>query len=133
MKFFRFQKKSRLFLCIIAVTVFLRSFIAPGYMIRASADSFGIVFCDGPVSVNVQQQDHPAHQHHGGDKKVNDEIHISPVCSQWSTSSQIVFDSLVAVVQAAPGDSVYNNHYTPDPFRKYSAPVRFIRGPPPIS
>lgn len=71
-------------LCVVAVAVFLRSFIAPGFMIKASAeDGLAIIFCDGPVSMVVSQYEHSGHQHHGDDA-AQKEIHISPICGQWS-------------------------------------------------
>lgn len=69
------------------VTVFLRSFIAPGFMLSVSPDKgLGIIFCDGPVVVYSQEDTSP-HHHHDGDDEASDTVtHISPVCSHWSTS-----------------------------------------------
>lgn len=131
MKYFRRQQRSRFFLCIIATAILLRSFIAPGYMLRTSAEEgFGIIFCDGPVTVNIKQNDHTPHQHHGDDTDVNEEVHISPVCSQWSTSSQLVFHSELEPVHPVTAGSGYFNHYKLTPYRKFSDPARIIRGPP---
>ncbi len=69
------------------VTVFLRSFIAPGFMLSVSPDKgLGIIFCDGPVAVYSQEDTSPHHHHDGGDEASDTVTHISPVCSHWSTS-----------------------------------------------
>lgn len=100
MNFFRRKQNVIKLIWVISLAVFLRSFIAPGYMISASAeDGLGLIFCDGPVSLNIQQDQssghHAEHQHHGNnDDEVQQEIHISPICSQWSTSSLLVINTL---------------------------------------
>ena len=134
MCYFRRQQNLRTFLCIIAVAVFLRSFIAPGYMLKASAeDGLGIIFCDGPVSLYIPQDDHSAHHHHGDDSDTQQETHISPICSQWSTSSLLVFNTIVVPVRLDAERTVYSYHYTTPYFQQYSDFTRVIRGPPSLS
>ncbi|NIW48711.1 MAG: hypothetical protein GWN30_29310 [Gammaproteobacteria bacterium] len=69
------------------VTVFLRSFIAPGFMLSVSPDKgLGIIFCDGPVAVYSQEDTSPHHHHDGGHEASDSVTHISPICSHWLTS-----------------------------------------------
>jgi hypothetical protein len=85
--FFRRPQSLKSCLWLIVVTVFLRSFIAPGFMLSVSPDKgLGIIFCDGPVAVYSQEDTSPHHHHDGDDGASDTVIHISPVCSHWSTS-----------------------------------------------
>lgn len=130
MRFLRKSKNPGYLLYIVAVAVFLRSFIAPGYMLKASAeDGLAIIFCDGPVSMYTPQDEHTGHHHHGeGDAQK--ETHISPICSQWSTSSVLVFNSIVEPLGLDKTLSLYINHYTTPYLQQFSDTNRVTRGPP---
>ena len=96
MQYFRQKRKIINLTRVISLTVILRSFIAPGYMLSASIDDgLELIFCDGPVSLTSTDDDHSSHhRHHNIDDGIEQEIHISPVCSHWSTSSVLVLNTL---------------------------------------
>ncbi len=103
-------------------------------MIKASAEEgLGIIFCDGPVTLYIPQDDHSGHHHHGSDSDVEQETHISPVCSQWSTSSVLVFNTVIEPVQIDSIRSEFINHYVAPSYQEYSDFTRVIRGPPDYS
>ena len=133
MRYFRQRRNIRSLLCIVAVAVFLRSFIAPGYMLKTSAeDGLSIIFCDGPVSLYSTQDEHEGHHHHG-DGDAQKEIHISPICSQWSTSSVLVFSSIVEPQGLDVQRTEYSYHYTTFFLQQFSDTTRVTRGPPAYS
>lgn len=133
MHFIYRPQKLRLILVFIVISVFLRSFIAPGYMLKTTAeDGLGIIFCDGPVTLYVSQDNHTAHTHHDGDNNsdVQNEIHISPICSHWSTSSMLVFNTNIGPIRFDLKYSAFNNNYITPIYREYSDNTYTIRGPP---
>lgn len=130
MHFFRRRKNLKLLPWLLACAVLLRSFIAPGYMLSASAeDGLGIIFCDGPASL-VSESEHSGHHHHdGGENQAG--VHISPICSKWSTSSLL----LVPYTDIVPVFALYSSlRETPDQQsaipRQFPFSKRIIRGPP---
>lgn len=130
MYLFRRKNSLRYFPWLLAVAVLLRSFIAPGYMLTISSkEGLGIIFCDGPVSLEHGHDGHAAN-HHGGDDATQDEVHLSPICSQWSTSSLLVFTAIFEPelfdVIRAEFDPGYNTPH----FQQYSCNNYVIRGPP---
>ena len=128
---FRKNHYFRYTLCIIAVAVFLRSFIAPGFMLKASAeDGLDIIFCNGPVSANVSNDGHSEHHHHGDTNKVKQEVHISPICSQWSTSSQLLSNTIIIPFQFNVKITTVFNQYTPGYIQRFAPTSRITRGPP---
>ena len=130
MRFLRPGNNPRILLYVVAIAVFLRSFIAPGYMLKASAeDGLGIIFCDGPVSLYISPDEHTGHHHHG-DGDAQKETHISPICSQWSTSSVLVFNSIVDPLGLDTAQTVYSVHYTTPYLQQYPDSTRVTRGPP---
>lgn len=133
MRYFRKRHNLRSLLCMVAVAVFLRSLIAPGFMLKASAeDGLTLVFCDGPVSMVVSHDEHSGHQHHGeGDAQK--EIHISPICSQWSTSSVLVFNSIIEPLGLGVQNTEYSHFYTTLFLQQFSNTNRVTRGPPAYS
>ena len=126
----RRKKSLRLFPWLLAMAVLLRSFIAPGYMLAISSEEgLGIIFCDGPVSLERGHTDHAANSH-DGDKATQDEVHISPICSQWSTSSLQV---ITAVFEPAVFDEsrFEINRFSNTPYyQQYFCNKGIIRGPP---
>ncbi len=127
---------------IISLSIFLRSFIAPGYMISASAENgLKLILCDGPVSLNVQQDqhsdhnahnDHSAHNEHSNDDASN-EIHISPICSQWSTSSLLVINTLFEPANVIAIHHNQQTQYQTRLFQQVFNNNHDIRGPPSLS
>lgn len=104
-------------------------------MISASAeDGLGLVFCDGPVSLNIQQDEHSEHQHHGdNDDEALKEIHISPICSQWSTSSLLVIHTLFEPPFIISTRIKQQTHYQTSLFQQFFDRTRNIRAPPVLS
>ena len=74
--------------------IYLRSLIATGFMLAVSGNGLGIIVCDGPVSFRPAVSEHSRHEHHhtSGNTE-NSQLNISPTCSDWSTSSLLVFNS----------------------------------------
>lgn len=132
MPFFRHKRNLKVFPWLLAAAVLLRSFIAPGYMLAASAGTgFAIIFCDGPVSINSKNDEHAAHHHYSDDgDQVRSEIHVSPVCSDWSTSGLLVFNAIFEPVlfDAKPAET--GPDYDTPPFPQRPDNTRTIRGPP---
>ena len=130
MNLFRRKKSLRIFPWLLAVAVLLRSFIAPGYMLGISSEEgLGIIFCDGPVTLERGHADHNAHQHDGEDA-TGSAVQLSPICSQWSTSSLLVFTAIFEPalfdVIRAEVDTFYNiPHY-----QQFYCNNCVIRGPP---
>lgn len=129
MRFFCRHKNLRIHLYLIGLAVVLRSFIAPGYMLSISADGgLGLAFCDGPVAM-YQAKDSHHHHDHGGDNE-SSESYVSTTCSFWSTSSLLVFNT---VLEAEPVTVIrYQNQivYQAPNIQKILANSRVIRGPP---
>ena len=129
MRFFRCHKNLRIHLVLIGLSVVLRSFIAPGYMLSISADGgLGLAFCDGPVAMYQANDSHNHHDHHGDSGAA--ESHISTSCSFWSTSSVLVFNS---VLEAEP--VIVTRHQNQFPYqtqnqKHFIVNFRVIRGPP---
>ncbi len=135
MNYFRRKQNSINLVWIIALAVVLRSFIAPGYMLSTSIeDGLGIVFCDGPVSLNTQQEDHSKHHNHGDDNdEAQQEIYISPICSQWSTSSLLVINTLFVPAFIISTRVKQHTHYQTPLRQQFFDSTRDIRGPPSLS
>lgn len=130
MYLFHRKKSLRFFPWLLAVAVLLRSFIAPGYMLAISSDEgLGIIFCDGLVSIDRGHADHAAN-HHGGNDVTQDEVHISPICSQWSTSSLLVFTAIFEPVLFDVIRAEIDLGYNTPHFQQYSCNNCVIRGPP---
>lgn len=129
MRFFCRHKNLRIHLYLIGLAVVLRSFIAPGYMLSISADGgLGLAFCDGPVAM-YQAKDSHHHHDHGGDNE-SSESYVSTTCNFWSTSSLLVFNT---VLEAEPVTVIrYQNQivYQAPNIQKILANSRVIRGPP---
>ena len=93
----RYAKRMKLLPWLLSAVLVLRSFIAPGYMLSVSAENgLDIVFCNGPVSIEGHM-DRYGH-HHGDEHSTHGEKHLSPICSQWSTSSLLVFNAVFEAV-----------------------------------
>lgn len=130
MHFFRRARTLRFFPWLLAAIVLLRSFIAPGYMFSVSAEAgLGIIFCNGPVSIYSEHERHAAH-HHGDDHANQGGVHISPVCSDWSISSLLVFAPIFEPVLFDATLSDISVAYNTPFFQQYSVSPREIRGPP---
>lgn len=131
MQYFRRRKTLRILPWLLASAVVLRSFIAPGYMLSASAeDGLGIIFCDGLVSL-VLQTEQSGHHHHHDSGEIGTEVHISPICSKWSTSSIL----LVPETDILPVFALYSSlretpEHQPAVPRQFPASKRVTRGPP---
>ena len=90
----RFNCRKTLTRLIVAM-VLLRSLIATGFMLAVSGIGLEIIVCDGPVSFRPTVSENSGHKHHhSSDHTENSQLHISPTCSDWSTSSLLVFNSL---------------------------------------
>ncbi|MFT5426468.1 MAG: hypothetical protein ACI9ZT_001409 [Gammaproteobacteria bacterium] len=132
MRFFRRHKYLRIHLILIGLAVFLRSFIAPGFMLSISADGgLGLAFCDGPVVMYQSSDSHDHHSHDGNEGEA--ESHISTSCSFWSTSSVMVFNT---VFEAEP--VIVSRHqnqiiYRPSNLQRFIPNSRVTRGPPAYS
>ncbi len=133
MYFFRRKKILYKLIWFISLSVFLRSFIAPGYMVSASAENgLGLILCNGPVSFNIQQDQHSEHHHHDNHSNddVSNEIHISPICSHWSTSSLLVIDSLFKPENVKAIHVKQHTQYITRLFQQVFNNNHDIRGPP---
>ena len=131
MHYFRRKKSLSRFIWVIALAVVLRSFIAPGYMLSASAtDGLSIIFCNGPVSLDVNSDDHAAHHHDGNSDEIQQQVHISPTCGHWSTSSMLVFNTFQAQLLDGAITGIYEYTYKPLLLKRNSVNTRVIRGPP---
>jgi len=132
MQYFRRRKTLRLLPWLLACALVLRSFIAPGYMLTASAeDGMGIIFCDGLVSL-VSQSDHSGHHHHHGSDEVQAEVHISPICSKWSTSGLLVINTFY-LPETSPSAVLPESNYQAPFIRQFTNVLRPNRGPPSFS
>ena len=130
MRFSRRHKNLRIHLYLIGLAVVLRSFIAPGYMLSISTDGgLGLAFCDGPVAVYQVDKSHDHHDgHDGGDEAAVS--HISTGCNFWSTSSVIVFNSVLQVEPVVvTGQQDQIPYQTPN-LENFNVNSRVIRGPP---
>ena len=130
MLFPRYRKNSAYITWLLAAAVLLRTFIAPGYMLAASADAgLRIIFCEGPVAVESGQKQHAGHQH-GSEHANEGEIHISPICSQWSTSSLLVLNVVVIPLFPEVFYKVEKQEYEPRFYQSLSNASHAIRAPP---
>jgi hypothetical protein len=129
MRFFRRHKNLRIHLYLIGLGVVLRSLIAPGYMLSISADGgLGLAFCDGPVAMYQASDAHDHHNHDGSDNDA--ESHISTSCSFWSTSSVVVFNSVLdaePVIVTRHQDQI---SYQATNLQHFIPNSRLTRGPP---
>ena len=131
MPLFRRKKNPGVYPWLLAAAVLLRSFVAPGYMLTVSAETGpGIIFCNGPVFLNAHHDQHPSHHHAAGDGKARDDIHISPVCSDWSTSGLLVISAVFETVLFDAARTASGPEYTPPLFHLFSETTRAIRAPP---
>ncbi len=129
MSFFRRHKNLRIHLYLIGLAVVLRSMIAPGYMLSISADGgLGLAFCDGPVAM-YQADDAHSHHNHGADDE-SSESHISTTCSFWSTSSLLVFNTMLEVEPVIAIRHQDQIVYQAPNLQEFFASSRGIRGPP---
>lgn len=132
MRFFRRHKNLRTHIALIGLAVVLRSFIAPGFMLSISADGgLGLAFCDGPV-IMYQANDAHDHQHHGEDD-TEAESHISTSCSFWSTSSVLVFNSVLEAERVIVSRHQNQIFYQSSNLQKFISNSRITRGPPAYS
>jgi hypothetical protein len=120
---------------VIAIAIILRSFIAPGFMISASAEEgLALVFCDGPVSLISQGEDHASgHDHHNTADTDQQAVHISPMCTHWAASSILAvntnFEPATTLHLSRLEQSSYKLQYVEQRFYHNS----YIRGPPQLS
>lgn len=131
MQYFRRRKTLRILPWLLACAVVLRSFIAPGYMLSASAeDGLGIIFCDGLVSL-VSQTEHSGHHNHHDGGEARTEVHISPICSKWSTSSLLLVpDTDIVPIFTRFSSLRETPEHQPAVPRQFPASKRITRGPP---
>ena len=115
---------------IIILALVLRSFVAPGFMLDTSSGSgLAIIFCNGPAGLYVPASDyteHRAHHHSPGDGSGH-QNHITPACSDWSTSGMLVFDSYVDVYSLDTGHTVNIQQYATPLFLEFVDSNRSIR------
>jgi len=79
---------------LIVAMVFLRSLVASGFMLAISGSGLELIVCDGPVSFKPAVSEYSGHEHHHSSEHTeNSQLHISPTCSDWSTSSLQVFNA----------------------------------------
>ena len=122
------NKINRVFPWLLISALVLRSLIAPGFMLSVSAaDGLGIIFCDGPV---LQTADTAHHQHHDNGVDSQDTTVISPVCSQWSTSSVLVFNSGIDLLPTELPGTTIEDRYRPPAIPVTYTNQRIIRAPP---
>jgi len=129
MRFFRRHKNLSIHLYLIGLAVVLRSFIAPGYMLSISADGgLGLAFCDGPVAMYQVEDAHSHHNHDVDDE--SSESHISTSCSFWSTSSLLVFNTVLEIEPVIAIRHQDQTVYQSLNLHTIIANSRVIRGPP---
>ena len=85
---------------VLLLSVFLRSLIAPGFMLDTSGDEpfeINITLCEGLNGVNaIEGMEHMHHDHHGmhdgGDDQNHDHEpdHFTATCGLWSGSSTFI-------------------------------------------
>ena len=99
-------------------------------MLSISADGgLGLAFCDGPVAVYQVDKSHDHHDgHDGGDEAAVS--HISTGCSFWSTSSVIVFNSVLQVEPVVVTGQQDKIPYQTPNLGNFIVNSRVIRGPP---
>ena len=82
----------------------VRSLIAVGFMLSVSNHGLELVFCDGPVSfkpvehIANSQHAYGEHDHHAMGHAEDSQLHISPSCSDWSTSSLLVINNSIEFI-----------------------------------
>lgn len=98
MKNIRTLHRNSLFFWLLALTVGLRSLIAPGFMLETNGDGplgLGIVLCEGlngALPLDTGNSDHVAHQHHDSGMSQDESASgmAGTTCALWSTSSTFV-------------------------------------------
>ncbi len=131
MHFFRRSKNLSFFPWLLALALVLRSFIAPGFMLSVGDDEgIRIIFCDGPVVVNVDQHDSHAHHHAGHVSQGDSSLHISPVCTDWSTSGAFAISISIETFRFDTSHQQEEHSYYTSFFQYAVLHDHFIRSPP---
>ncbi|NOG59302.1 MAG: hypothetical protein HND53_02300 [Proteobacteria bacterium] len=100
-------------------------------MVSASAeDGLGLILCEGPVSYTVQKDEDSEHDHHHSNDEASGELHISPVCSHWSTSSLLVINTLFEPANIITIQLLQKTQYQTQLFQQDFNNNHDIRGPP---
>lgn len=79
----------------IALAIFLRSLIAPGYMLDpVSSDNAGlnIIVCHGLASIYAPPSS-GGHKHHHGEHNGQEQHYATPSCGFWTTSGLFIVSS----------------------------------------
>ncbi len=114
---------------LLGALILLRAMIVPGYMVSASGqDGLQIIFCDGPVSISSTQEHH--HSQHMGHHDKGKSVHISPTCSDWSTSGLLLVDGFYQLPVTIFDKSFSVPDYRNPEFQQTSLHNRAIRAPP---
>ena len=120
--------KTRMYSWLLVSALLLRSLIAPGFMLSLSAGGgLGIIFCDGPVTLS-EKAGH--HQHHDADLQTGDTILVSPICSQWSSSSVLAISTGLDLPGLELPHTGIEDRYLPPAIPATYYQKQIIRAPP---
>lgn len=115
---------------ILVTMIFLRSLIATGFMLAVSTGSLELIVCDGPVSfVPITSENNGHEHHHSSGTSEKSQLHISPSCSDWSTSSLLVAIPFfeLSVFELTPEKTIQFNAV---PIDEFFDSINQIRAPP---
>lgn len=101
-------------------------------MISASADDgLALIFCDGPVSLVSKGEGHASGHHHNSETgEAQQEVHVSPICTEWATSGILVVNTLFEPASVFEAISVEHTFYEVQPVEQSFYHTSYIRGPP---
>ena len=113
MNYFRQLHRQYLFVCIIALGMLVRTFVAPGFMLNTkntNGDLFTVTLCHGPNNINqLAGLEKPNRL----DEPVSDDHKKQTNCNLWTSSStSLVIDQFVLN---------YNNQFSDDELILYKA------------
>jgi hypothetical protein len=96
---------------ILVTMILLRSLIATGFMLAVSDGSLELITCNGPVSFVSVASDSKHEHHNSSEHSEKSQLHISPSCSDWSTSSLLVGIPVfeLPVLELAPEKTIRSN------------------------
>jgi len=92
-------------------------------------DGLSIIFCNGPVDLSPMQGDE-AHHHHGDIESDSPILFISPICSDWSTSSTLALYLPLETLNPHIERGQETNPYNAPKLTQIATPNQLIRAPP---
>ena len=96
MNYFRQLHKQYLFVCIIALGMLVRTFVAPGFMLNTkntNGDLFAVTLCHGPNNINQLPGLEKPNKHN---EPVSNDHKKQTNCNLWTSSStSLVIDQFI--------------------------------------